>query len=142
MLEWTPSGGLAAVPETGAAVNAFFAFKGWDAFGAFGDGLAGTHGDAGLFFASDAEAGASEDYVVGEAGHGLDLAAHQECVLLSDEETAVEGDLRPAAGGEQGVVKRTSACLRCQSKFGEFFRPDAERGRQHALICWRSFWAE
>ena len=76
-----------------------------------GDGLAGTHGDAGFFGAGDAEGGVAEDDVIGEAGHGLHFAAQQQGVLLGDEQAAVEGNLGPAAGGEQGVVERAASAL-------------------------------
>ena len=62
-------------------------------------------------------AGVAEDNVIGEAGHRLDLAAHQERVLLRDQQTAVEGNLRPAARGQQGVVKRAAIC-RCELRRG------------------------
>ena len=46
--------------------------------------------------------------MIGEAGHGLDFAAHQQRVLMRDEQAAVEGNLRPAARGEQGIVERAA----------------------------------
>ena len=98
-------GGLGAVPQAGAAVCAFFAFEGGQAVVAQGDGLAGTHGDAGFLDAGDAELLVEKDDVIGKAGHGLHLAAHQKRVLVSDQQAAVEGNLRPAARGEQGIVE-------------------------------------
>ena len=86
--------GLAAVPETCAAVGAFFALEGGRAVFAEGDGLAGAHGDARLLIAADAEADVAEDDVIGEAGHGLNLAAKEQCVLMGDEQAAVEAESR------------------------------------------------
>jgi len=68
---------LAAVPQAGAAVDALFAFKSGHAVRALGKSLAGAHGDAGLLKAGRAECGRAEDDVIGETGHGLDLAANQ-----------------------------------------------------------------
>ena len=96
--------GLGAVPKASAAVNAFFALECWEAVGALGDCLAGAHGYTGFLSALFAEGGVSEKYMIRKAGHGLDLATDEERVLLGDEETAVEGNLRPAADGEQGIV--------------------------------------
>lgn len=101
-------GGLGAVPKACAAVDAFFSFEFGDAVVAGGDGLAGAHGDAGFLGAGDAEVGVAEGDVVSESGEGLDFAAEEEGILLGDEEAAVEGNFRPAAGGEQGVVERAA----------------------------------
>ena len=98
-------GRLAAVPQACAAVDALFALEGGRAVLALRDGLAGAHGDAGLLAAGDAELRVAEDDVIGEAGHGLHLAAHQQRVLLRDQQAAIEGNLRPAARGEQGIVE-------------------------------------
>jgi len=98
-------GGLGAVPEASAAVNALFSLEGGEAVGALGDGLARAHGYAGFLAACGAEFQVAEDYVVGETGHGLDLATDEERILLGDEEAAVEGNLRPATDGEQGIVQ-------------------------------------
>jgi hypothetical protein len=101
-------GRVGAVPQASAAMSTFFALEGGQVVVAQRDGLAGAHGDAGLLLASNAELFIEEDYVIGETGHGLDFAAHQKCVLVRDQETAVEGDLRPASGGEQGIMEWTA----------------------------------
>ena len=87
-------------------MNALFAFKGRYAVVAQRDGLAGAHGDAGLLHAGNAEPRVAEDDVVGKAGHGLHLAADQQSVLLRDQQAAIEGNLRPAAHREQGIMQR------------------------------------
>ena len=46
--------------------------------------------------------------MIGEARHGLHLAAHQQRILMRDEQTAVEGNLRPAARGHQRIVQRAA----------------------------------
>ena len=89
-------------------MDAFFALEGGRALGAERDGLAGTHADAGFFQARDAALAVEEDDVIGVAGHGLHFAAHQQRVLVGDEETAVEGNLRPAAGAHERVVERAA----------------------------------
>ena len=61
-------GGLAAVPQACAAVDALFALEVGRAVLALRDGLAGAHGYAGLFAAGDAEFGIAEDGVIGEPG--------------------------------------------------------------------------
>ena len=97
-------------------MDAFFALKGGRAVFSQRDGLAGTHGDAGLLFAGDAKLRIAEGDVIGESGHGLDLAADEERVLLRDQQAAVEGNLRPAARREQGIMERASVGhgqLRC-----------------------------
>ena len=43
--------------------------------------------------------------MVGETEHRLHFAAHQECILLSDQEPSVERNLRPAARCHQYIVK-------------------------------------
>ena len=98
-------GGLGAVPEASAAVNAFFALEGWQAVGALGDGLSGAQGYTGFLSAGLADGSVSEEYMIRKTGHGLDFAADEERVLLGDEEAAVEGNLRPATDGEQGIVQ-------------------------------------
>ena len=108
MLESLAVGRVSAVPQTCAAVDAFFALEGGHAVGAERDGLAGAHGDAGFLLAGDAELVVEEDDVIGEAGHGLHFAAHQQRVLVRDEQTAVEGNLGPAARGQQRIVERAA----------------------------------
>lgn len=89
-------------------MDAFFAFEDGHFIGAQGDGLTGAHGDAGVLFAGDAEVQVAEDDVIGKARHGLDLAAHQQSVLMRNKKAAIEFDLRPSARGEQGVVQGTA----------------------------------
>ncbi len=106
MLECSPSGGWAQFHRHAPQWTHFSRSNAGSAVFAQRDGLAGAHGDAGLLLAGDAEILVEEDDVIGEAGHGLDFAAHQQRVLLRDQQAAVEGNLRPAAGGEQGIVER------------------------------------
>ncbi len=49
-----------------------------------------------------------EDDVIGEARHGLHLAAHQQRVLMRDQQSAVEGNLGPAARRQQRIVQRAA----------------------------------
>ena len=67
--------GLAAVPQTGAAVDALFSFKIGHAIDAVSECLAGTHGYAGLLNALGAELRIAKGDVIGKAGHGLHFAA-------------------------------------------------------------------
>jgi len=46
--------------------------------------------------------------VIGIAGYGLHLAAHQQRILVRNEKTAVERDLRPAARRHERVVQRAA----------------------------------
>ncbi len=87
-------------------MNTLLALEGGQGRAAFGDGLAGTHGDASLLSACGTGLEIAKDDVIGKARHGLNLAAHQERILLCDEETAVERNLRPAVDREQDIVKR------------------------------------
>jgi len=103
-------GWVGAVPQASTAMSTFFALKDGQVIVAERDGLAGAHGDAGFLFAGDAELFVEEDDVIGEAGYGLDFAAHQQCILVRDQQAAIEGNLWPAAGGEQGIVERTAVC--------------------------------
>jgi hypothetical protein len=66
---------LAAIPQARAAMNAFFPLEGRDAIRALGQGLAGAHGNAGLFHAVDTKRRIPKHHVIGKAGHGLHLAA-------------------------------------------------------------------
>src|ERR1035437_8021131 len=70
-------GGLVAVPQACAAVDALFALEVGRTVLALRNGLAGAHGYACLLSARDAKLRIAEDDVIGEAGHGLDFAAHQ-----------------------------------------------------------------
>ena len=54
-----------------------------------------------------------KDNVIGEAGHGLHFAAHQQRILLGDENSAVERNLGPAARGHQRIVQR-AAGVECE----------------------------
>ena len=49
-----------------------------------------------------------KDDVIGEAGHGLHLAAHQQRVLVRDQQPAVERNLGPAARRHQRIVQRAA----------------------------------
>ena len=51
--------------------------------------------------------GVDKDHVIGVAGGGLHLAAHQQRVLVRDQQLAVEGNRRPAAGVHEHIVKRS-----------------------------------
>jgi len=73
-----------------------------------GEGLSGAHGDAGFLDAGNAELLFEEDDVISESGHCLDFAAHEQRVLLGNEQATVEGNIRPAAGVEHGVVEGTA----------------------------------
>ena len=86
-------------------MDALLALEGGQSIGAERDGLAGAHGHASFVFALGANGEVAEVDVIGESGRGLDFAAHQQRVLVGHEQAAVEGDLRPAAGAEQGVVE-------------------------------------
>ena len=68
------------------------------------EGLAGTYLDAELRGASRAELRVEGNHVVGVAGRGLHLAAHEQRVLVGDEQPAVEGDVGPAAAVHERVV--------------------------------------
>ena len=93
-------------------MHALFAFEDRQPVCTLGDGLSGAHSDAGLFGADGADACVTEGNVVGESGHGLDLAAHEQRVLLRDKQLAVEWNLGPSALGQQRIVQR-SAARRC-----------------------------
>ena len=75
-----------------------------------------------------------EDDMVGEAGHGLHLAAHQQRVLLRDQQAAVEGNFGPAAGGEQGVVER--AAVGQGSAAASFSLRPSDVGRSRRICLW------
>jgi hypothetical protein len=63
-------------------VDALFALEVGQPLRAQSDCLTGAHGDAGTVFATDTKATAPEDDMVCEAGHRLNLAAHEERVLV------------------------------------------------------------
>jgi len=105
MLECSPSGDWPQFHRPCAAVNALLALEGGRAVLAQRDRLPRAHRDAGLLVARNAKARIAEDDMIGESGHRLHLAADQQRVLLRDQQAAVEGNLRPAACGEQGVVE-------------------------------------
>ncbi len=85
MLLFTPSEDLAQFQRHPAAMDALLAFEDGQIVGAERDGLSGAHGDTCLFVAGGAQAKIAKDYVIGKAGHGLHLAAHQQSILLRDE---------------------------------------------------------
>src|SRR5512137_2518690 len=74
-----------AVPQARAAVDALVSIKGWDALVARRDGLSGAHLYADLRAAGLAQVGIQKHHVVCIAGRRLDLAAHQERVLVADQ---------------------------------------------------------
>jgi hypothetical protein len=76
--------GFGAVPQAGAAVDAFLAVEDGAAVFAGGDGLAGTHLHTNLAVAGFAVVRIEEDDVVGVAGRGLDFATHEQGVLMGD----------------------------------------------------------
>ena len=89
-------------------MDAFLALEVGRAVGAERDGLAGAHADAGFFLAGDAALTIQKHDVIGIAGYGLHLAAHQQRILVRNEKTAVERDLRPAARRHERVVQRAA----------------------------------
>ena len=122
-------GRFGAVPHAAAAVDALLAFEDGKIVGAQRDGLAGAHGDAGLFVAGGAEAQVAEDHVIGKAGHGLHFAAHQQGVLMRDQQAAVEGNLGPAARRHQRIMQRAAILER---EFGCVFALEVLPGRHGA----------
>src|SRR5690348_17915315 len=95
---------LAAIPDTAAAVDAFLALEHRNVFGTKRESLAGTHRDARLVLAMNAKSGIAKGYVICESRHGLHLAAHQQGVLMRDQQLPVKSDRGPATGGHQCVM--------------------------------------
>ena len=76
--------GLGAIPQAGTAVDALFTVEDGAAILSGRDGLAGAHFDADFAGAGLAVARIEEHHVVGLTGRSLDLAAHQQGVLMRD----------------------------------------------------------
>src|ERR1035438_4132704 len=117
-------GRMSAVPQTSPAVYALFTLKRGRAVCTLCDGLTGTHCDTGFLSARPAQILVEKPHMVRKSGHGLDLAAHQECILLRDQQAAVEGNLRPAARCKQCIVEGTALV-------GRF----SDRGFSQLLVC-------
>src|SRR5512136_911152 len=73
-----------AVPETRATVDALVPVEGLDGLVTDRDGLPGAHLAAGLRAAGLAQVGIQTAHVVRVPGRRLDLAAHQQRVLVAD----------------------------------------------------------
>jgi hypothetical protein len=98
-----------AIPQAGAAEDAFFAIEIWDAIFTARDGLARTHFDAQFRFAVEAELRPNENYVIGISGLRLNAAAHEQSILLRDQQFSVERNFGPATAGHDLVVKGNAA---------------------------------
>ena len=96
--------GLLAVPQAGAAEDAFLAIEQRDAARPRRERLAGAHLDAELGGAALAEIGIQECHVVGVSRRRLHLAAYQQRVLLGHQQLAVKGNGRPAAAVHQRIM--------------------------------------
>ena len=93
-----------AVPQAGAAVDAFLAVEIRHAVFAGRDGLAGTGFDAELGAAAPAFVRKNKRDMIGVTGRRLDFPAQQQGVLMRDEQLAVAGNRRPArAFQERGM---------------------------------------
>ncbi len=90
-------------------MDALFAVEDRNSGVARGDGLPGTHLDAHLADAALAEVRIDEPYVVGEAGGRLHFAAHEQGVLVRDQQLAIVRDGRPTDAVHQGVVAAHAA---------------------------------
>lgn len=87
------------IPNASAAVNAFLAVKDREAIRTGCDRLAATDFDANLRAAAFTKVRIKEHDMVGVTGRGLYLAAHQQRVLMRDEQFAVVGNRRLAPTG-------------------------------------------
>src|ERR1700757_2029243 len=97
------------IPQTGAAEDAFFAIEIRDAIFTARDGLARTHFDAEFWFTVHADLWANENYVIGIAGLRLNAAAHEQSVLLRDQQFSIERNFGPATTGHDLVVNANAA---------------------------------
>ena len=93
-----------AIPDARAAVNAFLAVENRDAARAGRDGLTGTDLDANLRAATSRKDSGRETRCGRRNRRGLNFAAHQQRVLMRDEEFAVERDRGPADPVHERVV--------------------------------------
>ena len=77
-------------------MNAFFTVKRRRASGAGRDGLATTNFDTNLCATLLTKFGVEKYNMIRVASRRLYFAAHQQCILMRDEEFAVEWNRRPA----------------------------------------------
>ena len=101
---------LLAVPQTRSAVHTLLAIERGQVIVASRDGLSRAHFDAQFRFAFATEFGANKDHVIGISGWCLHATAHQQCILMGDQQLAVERNLWPAIGIHDAVVEGTALC--------------------------------
>ena len=116
---------LGAVPDAGPTVDALLAVELWPTVTARRDRLSGADFHADPRPTAFAEIGIEEDYVVGVAWRGLDLATDEQRILMRNKEFAVELDRRPTRAFHERLVYRGAAREALPAKASNFLRRNA-----------------
>src|ERR1035437_5543540 len=104
-----PFDALWAIPHTSAAEHALLAIEIRRRFHASGDRLSRTHLHTQLGSATATHLEVAEAHMVGVSRRGLDLAPHQQHVLMRYQQRTIVSDRGPAARVHQGIMDRNAA---------------------------------